>query len=86
MTFTVVWMPTAENDLALLWVTAGDRQAVTDAANRIDRELRVDGHMKGMDAFGDRYYVDPPLAVFYDVSVPDRLVRVGQIVYVGMEE
>jgi len=30
-----------------LWLASGDKQAVTDAANRIDRELTIDPDIKG---------------------------------------
>jgi hypothetical protein len=40
MRFTVIWTGAAQNELALIWTQALDRQAVADAANRIDRLLR----------------------------------------------
>ncbi len=83
MTFTVVWTQTALDDLALIWINALDRQGVTDACNRIDRELQMDADQKGQDIFGDRYYVDPPLAVVCEVSPDDRLVRVQEVMFVG---
>lgn len=39
MKYTVVWNETAEVDLAALWIEADDRQAIADAADRIDRDL-----------------------------------------------
>jgi hypothetical protein len=35
MRYAVVWVKSAEDELALIWVQAADQQAVTDAANRI---------------------------------------------------
>jgi len=40
--FTVVWKPTAQDDLARLWLSAVDRAAVTDASEDIDRVLAWD--------------------------------------------
>jgi hypothetical protein len=36
MTFRVLWTPTAEQNLAAVWIGADDRNAVTSAANTID--------------------------------------------------
>jgi len=61
--YTVVWTPQARGHLANLWMAATNRQAVSDAANRIDRALRDDRETKGMP-FG-RFFIreDRPLAV-----------------------
>jgi hypothetical protein len=37
---TVVYQPSAEDDLARLWVESHDRQALADAADAIDHALR----------------------------------------------
>lgn len=36
MTFLVTWLPSAINELARLWFKALNRQAITEATNRID--------------------------------------------------
>jgi hypothetical protein len=41
MHFTVTWDPSAEAELTNIWLTAPDRQAVADAADEIDRLLRL---------------------------------------------
>jgi plasmid stabilization system protein ParE len=77
MSFTVVWTPAAEQDLARIWLAAKDRAAVTSSANAIDRTLR-----KRPDAVGElrfdtvRTLALPPLGVDYDVLEHDRLVYV----------
>jgi hypothetical protein len=58
---------------------ADDPQAVADSANRIDRELRNDAHLKGIPWGPFRALFDDPLAVLYTVSQEDRLVRVVQV-------
>lgn len=42
MIFTVVWQPETESDLAEFWLNAQDRDAVTQAANQIDTQLKAD--------------------------------------------
>jgi len=41
MTFTVVYLPGAEQQLAELWLNAPDHDAVTDASDRIDRVFQT---------------------------------------------
>ena len=76
MVYTLTYTPSAQDDLALVWVNAPDRQAVADASDRIDRELRVDPDLKGQPQEDHRVYVHYPLAVAYEVIPDDRLVRV----------
>lgn len=82
MICTVVWDPDAENELADLWVHAPDQQAIADAANRIDALLRVDPHLQGVPLAGTRRVLSvPPLGIIFEVSIPDRLVRVLAVWY-----
>jgi hypothetical protein len=39
MKFTVIWQPSAEEDLVRIWNAASDRQAVADAADQVDNLL-----------------------------------------------
>lgn len=77
MKWTVVWLPKALDDLAELWNGGPDRTAVRDAADRIDWLLRRDPLNQG-EARDDgvRILIEAPLAVYFTVSVPDRLVSV----------
>jgi hypothetical protein len=76
MRYTVVWTPRARGHLANLWIHAADRQAVADAADRIDVALRDDPEKKGMP-FGHFFtYQDHPLAALFEVIPGDRMVRV----------
>ncbi|MCI0463391.1 MAG: hypothetical protein L0Z62_41165 [Gemmataceae bacterium] len=79
MRYTVVWTPAATDQLADLWVGASDRQAVTDAADRLELALRDDPDTKA-HPFG-RFYVltDDPLAVLFEILPDDCLVRVVQV-------
>ncbi|MEI6505275.1 MAG: hypothetical protein WCO90_05270 [Planctomycetota bacterium] len=62
-TYTVVWHQLALDELTAVWTAADQRQAVTDGVVRIDRALRVDPAVKGVDFYGDRLLVVVPLAV-----------------------
>ena len=42
MRHTIVWKPSAEDDLAALWMVAEDRAAVSAAANMLDSLLKYD--------------------------------------------
>jgi hypothetical protein len=41
MIYTLLWKPAVERRLAEIWTEAANRRAVTDAANAIDRALRL---------------------------------------------
>jgi hypothetical protein len=79
MRFTVTWHPSAEQELATIWIAAADRQDVTEAAKRIDDVLASEPLLKGEEFYGDRILVEPPLAVTYSVQAPDRIVRILQV-------
>jgi hypothetical protein len=78
--YTVTWVKSAQNELATIWTQATDRQAVTDAADAIDRELSVDAPTKGQPVSeGLRALVIDPLRVLFSASEPDRLVEVSNV-------
>ena len=79
MRFTVTWHPSAEQELAEIWLQASDRENVTQAANIIDRVLASEPLTHGEDFYGDRILVALPLAVTYTVSQPDRSVQILQV-------
>ena len=75
-TYTVVWHQQALHELAEIWASADRRQAVADSVVRIDRALRLDPAVKGVDFYGDRLLIVVPLAVVYSVRENDRTVEV----------
>lgn len=75
-TYTVVWHQQALRELAEIWASADRRQAVTDSVARIDRVLRLDPAVKGVDFYGDRLLVVVPLAVVYSMRENDRTVEI----------
>jgi hypothetical protein len=79
MRWTLGYKPAAEDRLIELWLNAPDRQAVTDAANAIERELRIDADTKGVPYPGGRRLLRiPPLAVLFRVDPGDCKVTVPQ--------
>lgn len=80
MKWTVVWQPSAERRLTELWNNGPDRAAITVAANAIDQMLASNPLSVGEARDGNRrIVVVPPLAVYYTVSEPDRLVSVFDV-------
>jgi len=84
MNYTVVWLPSAENDLATLWVQADDRSAVSTAADAMDEALRRDPLSLGESrSENSRIFIDPPLALLFDVSEADQRVTVWAVMQWG---
>jgi plasmid stabilization system protein ParE len=79
MSYMVVWLPSAINELADIWNRARDRQAVSEAANRIDRLLRIDPERKGQPFHQRRVLADTPLVVTFAVHPDDCRVDVLQV-------
>jgi plasmid stabilization system protein ParE len=83
MKYTVVWTPTAEQDLAAIWMKAGNRDAVTGASSTIDALLERDPVSQGKSRYDTvRVMFEPPLGVDFDVSEDDRLVYVLAVWYI----
>jgi hypothetical protein len=60
--YTVVWHGSTQDELAEIWITARDRNAVTAAAHIIDVELTHDAATKGVEVSeGLRAFFAPPL-------------------------
>ena len=77
MKFTVVWKPTAKNELAKLWINAKDRSHVRLAADRIDYLLKWDPSFRGESRKETtRILLVPPLGVEFEVHEEDRIVNV----------
>jgi hypothetical protein len=77
MNFTVVWTIPALDELARLYNAGPDRAAITAMSNRIDYLLARDPENVGESRAGQtRILIEPPLAVLFEVSLPDCLVTV----------
>ncbi len=78
--YTVVWNPTALKELAEIWLRAVNRDGVSLDADTIDRHLADDAEIKGLRVEPDRLMLLSTLAVTFNVSEDDRLVRVLHVV------
>jgi hypothetical protein len=77
MKYTVVWKPLAKAKLAELWLQASNRAAFTQAADKIESQLRTTPLNVGESREDDyRVLYELPLVVAYRVSNDDRLVTV----------
>jgi len=75
--YTVVWVQSAQNELADIWLNATDRNAVTVATQLIDQELSENAPTKGNDlSEGLRSLFAPPIKVIFTVRKEDRLTEV----------
>ena len=80
MKYTVVWLTSANNELARLWLEAADRDAVSLAAGRIDRLLGMAPLDYGESReFPMRVLLCDPLGVEYKVDDDDRKVLVVSV-------
>jgi plasmid stabilization system protein ParE len=80
MRYTVVWAESAEAELAQIWTSAANRQAVRAAADGIDASLRfrpMDVGESREDVF--RVLLVPPVGVFYSVIEEDSMVVVVRV-------
>jgi hypothetical protein len=77
MNYTVVWRPTAEQQLAAIWLAAADRASVTTSAHRVDQILASSPLSEGRWLLGTtRLLIVPPLGVVYEVVEDDKRVYV----------
>jgi mRNA-degrading endonuclease RelE of RelBE toxin-antitoxin system len=80
MKWTVVYLPSADSDLADIWMDSSNRQAVSDAADIIGTELSRRPLDVGESREGKmRLIIQLPLIVFYDVVPDDLKVTVWHI-------
>jgi hypothetical protein len=80
--FYVVWLQTALNELAAIWTAADSsiRQAITDATNAIDAELRINPELKGESRTGGRrIFFAFPLGVLFAIDRQRRTVFVTRV-------
>ena len=81
MNFTVIWPPSALQQLADMWVAAADRAEVTAASYRIEEQVRRNpleaGESRGR--YDERVVIDPPLRVFYLVDEFNGTIRVTSV-------
>jgi hypothetical protein len=77
VTYTVIWVTAAAGELAEIWMAAADRPLITAAARDVDQRLRVDPESAGESREQRRrILIAGPLAITFEISAEDRLVKV----------
>jgi hypothetical protein len=77
MRYTVIWLPLALDDLLSLWIEGPNRQAISDAANRIESILGIDPILRGETLAGAlRILIADPLQIAYRILDADRIVQI----------
>lgn len=80
MAFQVRWLAAAEQALTRIWIADDDRQAIADAADVIDQQLRTDPTNLGESREGAmRLTIVYPLSVVFEVFGDDRRVEVTSV-------
>ena len=80
MNHTVVWLQSAEQELAELWLDAADRDAITNAASLIDQLLGANPENEGESRpAGRRILFVAPLGAVFRTLPNDRLVIVTRV-------
>jgi hypothetical protein len=75
--YTVVWHKIAEARLAEIWLRAANRQAISDASDEIDCQLRSNPAEIGTSVTSEVFELTvPPLMVLFSFSEMDRMVRI----------
>jgi hypothetical protein len=82
MKWIVIYRPVAENELASIWLSSPDPEAVANAADEIDR-LLASNPLDSGESRGDttRIIVQRPLTILFDVFPDDALVEVFAVSY-----
>ena len=82
MKWIVLYRPSAQNQLADIWLNAPDPQDVADTADAIDQVLASNPLEAGESRDGNsRIIIARPLSVLYDVYPDDALVEVFAVAY-----
>jgi hypothetical protein len=79
MKFTVTALESVDDLLAALFIESPDRQAVSDAANWIERELMNDPLDKVTSVDNLYFLRRDPLVALCKINVDDRLVTIVDI-------
>jgi hypothetical protein len=77
VSYTVVWIREAEDELAALWLDAADRTLITDAVCEIDGDLAIDPIAVGESRqYMQRVAYHLPIGIRFEILPADRLVKV----------
>lgn len=77
---TVVWVESAEQELASIWLTLPDRNRVAKATHEVDQALKRDASGESIELCeGLRAIERGPLRVVFEVLSEDKIVRVVKV-------
>ena len=77
---TVVWVESAEQELASIWMALPDRSKVAAATHEIDQALKRDPFSEGVVLCEGLYAIQRgPLRVIFEVLPDDKIVRVVKV-------
>jgi mRNA-degrading endonuclease RelE of RelBE toxin-antitoxin system len=77
---TVVWVESAEQELASIWLALPDRNKVSKATHQIDQALKRDAIGEGIKLCEGLYAIErPPLRALYEILSDDKVVRVLKV-------
>jgi hypothetical protein len=69
MSFAIVSTPEADQELARYWITAKDRNAVTESQNRIEKLLAREPRRSGHEVSEGLWKIEiPPLIAYYEID------------------
>jgi mRNA-degrading endonuclease RelE of RelBE toxin-antitoxin system len=78
--YTLTYSTVAQAEMARAWLTASNRQAVTDAIDGAERELSRDANDKGVEVSEGLRRLDiPPVRLQFSVEEDDRTVTVWSV-------
>jgi plasmid stabilization system protein ParE len=78
--YIVIWSPAAEDQLVLVWLAAVDRNAVTEAAHRLEQALALQPYIgRCRDASVNRTAADHPLGIDFEIIEDDKKVRIVRV-------
>ncbi len=77
---TVVWVESAEQELASIWLALPDRNKVSQATFQIDHALKRDAIKESVQLCEGIYAIErPPLRVLFEMLSEDKIVRVLKV-------
>jgi len=80
MSFSVLWLPEAEQELARIWMEATDRLAVRNAADILDRRLSSHPNDVGESRSGGRRIAfEKPLIIVFKIDPRAQTVEVQRV-------
>lgn len=77
---TVLWVESAEQELASIWMALPNRNKVTEATHEIDHALKRDALSEGVELCEGLYAIERgPLRVIFEILPDDKIVRVVKV-------